>query len=229
MGLNITSWDTEYSTECKKMIKSIIDEKITCDLVQRRVRMAFENVNDAFWHEAASSTGKYHPLYACGDAGLARHTIAAAHFGERNCLAYNVDDLSRSVILAALLLHDTCKRGVNFEEKYTVFEHPILVWKLLPDEINGSTWRVICQLIASHMGKWNKPSEQDMKYGAERIIKNFEDYRGARYNNNMEFTYLPMPETPEAIIVAMSDFTASDKDCMLTLFESQKGAWKGIR
>ena len=32
-----------------------------------------------FFHEAASSTGKYHPKYALGEGGLLRHTKAACY------------------------------------------------------------------------------------------------------------------------------------------------------
>ena len=39
-----------------------------------------EALPDYFFHEAASSTGKYHPSYALGDGGLLRHTKAAVRF-----------------------------------------------------------------------------------------------------------------------------------------------------
>ena len=44
------------------------------DDIKKSVAILIEMLPDYFFHEAASSTGKYHPKYALGDGGLLRHT-----------------------------------------------------------------------------------------------------------------------------------------------------------
>ena len=40
-----------------------------------------EMLPEYWFHEAASSTGKYHPTYALGEGGLLRHSKAAIRIG----------------------------------------------------------------------------------------------------------------------------------------------------
>ena len=49
------------------------------DDIKKSVAILIEMLPDYFFHEAASSTGKYHPKYALGDGGLLRHTKAACY------------------------------------------------------------------------------------------------------------------------------------------------------
>ena len=52
-------------------------EYIVDDNIKESAKTMIELLPDYFFHEAASSTGKYHPSYALGDGGLVRHTKAA--------------------------------------------------------------------------------------------------------------------------------------------------------
>ena len=49
-------------------------EYIVDDNIKESSKTMIELLPDYFFHEAASSTGKYHPSYALGDGGLVRHT-----------------------------------------------------------------------------------------------------------------------------------------------------------
>ena len=105
-------------------------EYIVDDNIKESAKTMIELLPDYFFHEAASSTGKYHPSYALGDGGLVRHTKAAVR------VAYELlsdpaigDKYTRSekdVVIMSLILHDGLKRGLK-EEKYTRFDHPILM------------------------------------------------------------------------------------------------------
>ena len=105
-------------------------EYIVDDNIKESAKTMIELLPDYFFHEAASSTGKYHPSYALGDGGLVRHTKAAVR------VAYELlsdpaigDKYTRSekdVMIMSLILHDGLKRGLK-EEKYTRFDHPILM------------------------------------------------------------------------------------------------------
>ena len=50
------------------------------DKIKESAKTMINLLPDYFFHEAASSTGKYHPKYALGDGGLLRHTKAAVRF-----------------------------------------------------------------------------------------------------------------------------------------------------
>lgn len=230
------NFDTIYSKNSKTYFNKYINN-IQTPSIRYVTELAFSRVNEAFWHAPASSTGKYHPLYSLGDSGLARHTIAAVHFLERWFIAYDFNQIQKDAMTAALLLHDTCKSGVKFENQYTVFEHPILVNTLISiDELNNveqaKAWSFICRLINPHMGRWNVPSQRDMQHNLARIISAFSVYRGMEINadmpNLMQLISLPTPQVLEEQIIANCDYTASDKVCMLTIFDDDKGAWSGI-
>ena len=117
-------------------------------------------IPDYFFLIPASSTGKYHPKFASTKNGLLKHTKAAVR------IAYdlfetvtNFTDEDKDLIIMALIMHDGLKKGME-EEKYTRFDHPLLVSKLILENANNlkmdiSSVRRICSMIESHMGKWN--------------------------------------------------------------------------
>lgn len=115
---------------------------------------------DYFFTIPASSTGKYHPKFASTVSGLVKHTKVAVR------IAYdlfetvnNFSDNDKDLIIMALVLHDGLKKGM-IEEKYTRFDHPLLISKLIMEHsnellMNIDDVRKMCSLIESHMGKWN--------------------------------------------------------------------------
>lgn len=60
--------------------KSKIFDSVVCTIENKDIRefakQCIETIPDYFWEVGASSTGKYHPQYALGELGLARHTCA---------------------------------------------------------------------------------------------------------------------------------------------------------
>lgn len=115
---------------------------------------------DYFFSIPASSTGKYHPKFASTNNGLVKHTKVAVR------IAYdlfetvnNFTDDDKDLIIMALVMHDGLKKGM-VEEKYTRFDHPLLVSKMIMEhvdelEMDIDDVRKMCMLIESHMGKWN--------------------------------------------------------------------------
>lgn len=161
-----------------------------------------ENVNDKFFSEPASSTGKYHPNYALGNGGLVRHTKAAIRIFNSlyslDCIDMDTGDYCR----AALILHDTCKSGVNWESKYTLHEHPILVKNLLDKTFNDDRTEeeveFICtinRLVSSHMGQWNRSKYSDvvlpLPTNRDEIIVHICDYLASRKFLEVNFDILP--------------------------------------
>lgn len=134
------------------------------DDIREQTIKVLEKVNEQFFEAAASSTGKYHPQYALGKGGLYRHTRAAV--GIAACLLQldmfqYFTPRGEDYIIAALILHDVCKSGTNWEGKYTKHEHPILAADLVRDVLGAEGEpdcefiECVCPLIESHMGQWN--------------------------------------------------------------------------
>lgn len=133
-----------------------------------------------FYILAASSTGKYHPWYSLGYGGLVRHTKAAVRIAYDLLQIEQYKHLNSDAIIAALILHDTFKHGIDCGP-YTVANHPlvaaheIITWveKNLPEE-QWPKFREICDLIASHMGQWNMVNNQPLlpkpKTEAEKFV-----------------------------------------------------------
>jgi len=151
-----------------------------------------EAAPDYFYTMPASTTGKYHPAYTLGDGGLVRHTKAAVKIAE--CLLsiemYATLATKSDQIYAALILHDTVKKGLTGNQ-WTTIEHPLDAAKLLIDTARINKFddmalvENIAGMIRSHMGQWNTD-----KNGSE---------------------VLPKPETKEQKFVHQCDYLASRK------------------
>lgn len=124
-----------------------------------------ERVPSYFYEVAASSTGKYHPWYSLGFAGLVRHTKAAVLIAVDLLSLEQNKYLPADNIIAALILHDTFKHGIA-DTGYTEFEHPLIaVHEVVEfsDVVNVPELKDVADLIASHMGQWNKSKYESVE------------------------------------------------------------------
>lgn len=132
-----------------------------------RIRSSLEGliskIPDYFYKEAASSTGKYHPTFSQGKGGLLRHTKAAVKIANtllnNETIGYKFTKDEKDLIILALIMHDTVKRGIP-EERYTKIDHPLLASKLIKDNKKETTLtdeevNLVCSMIETHMGQWN--------------------------------------------------------------------------
>lgn len=165
-----------------------------------------------YWQVGASSTGKYHPQYALGDHGLARHTWALCRFMNYlfslDCIRKMFNSRERDLMRIAGMMHDTRKSGSQKEfenSKWTKFDHPILssneiakVWNNYDGKtIDIEEINIIRRAIESHMGQWNVDKR----------------------NTNIE---LPKPEDKYQILVHVCDYLASRKDIEILFDDVQK-------
>ncbi len=148
---------------------------------------------DYFFEIPASSTGKYHPKYALGKGGLVRHTKVVVRIGyellNNESIGFSFKEEEKDLLLMAMLLHDGLKSGIN-HEKYTRFDHPLLISKLILDNkdklsLNDYELTLVRNAIEAHMGQWN-----------------------VDYNGN---EVLPKPHNKYQRFVHMCDFLASKK------------------
>ena len=109
----------------------ICDNSLKSDIV-----FLINKLPDYFFEIPASSTGKYHPAYAISKGGLLKHTKVATKIAkvllDNETIGMNFSSREKDLIIMALIIHDGLKKGVC-EEKYTAFEHPLLVSRLIPE------------------------------------------------------------------------------------------------
>ena len=157
---------------------------------------------DYFYEVPASSTGKYHPSYSLGDGGLLRHSKAAMRIGYELLQDPSIGDKytsdEKDLMLMALLIHDGLKSG-NPQEKYTRFDHPILMADYLMDceenlGLEVEEIEFLGDVIKTHMGVWTT------------------DYNGNEI--------LEKPKTKYQNFVHMCDYLASRK-CILVPFDEE--------
>ncbi len=123
-----------------------------------------ETIPNYFWEVGASSTGKWHPKYALGEFGLARHTCALVrilnHILSIDCYKNNYTSRERDLMRVAGIMHDSMKSGTDEDyarSKYTKFDHPILAANNIRkmQGLSNDEIEVIATTIESHMGQWN--------------------------------------------------------------------------
>lgn len=117
---------------------------------------------DYFFTMPASTTGKYHPEYSLGEGGLVRHTQAAVKIAADLLSLEQYKKLNKDTIIAALILHDSIKKGFD-GSKYTAFSHPLDASEFLAKQASKRKFKGISEqvdnvrrLIESHMGQWNE-------------------------------------------------------------------------
>jgi hypothetical protein len=161
--------------------------------IREWVETALTIVPDYFFSVPASSTGKYHPQYALGEGGLARHTQAAVGIAQElfRVEMFSLDEMEQDCITAALILHDTYKSGTD-HCRFTVTEHPLVAveqfskHQQLTNVLTPRQYEMIFDCIAHHMGQW------------------ITDYKSKR-------EVLEKPKTKIAKIAHLCDYIASRK------------------
>lgn len=181
------------------------------DSAKRFAELCIETIPEYFWHAPASSTGKYHPNYALGEGGLARHTVALCkimnHIFSLDWFKQKYNAEERDCLRLAGLMHDTRKSGSqeDYEKsKWTKFDHPIqaadVVYKTYIDNKDSLSTRgiyidMICKAIESHMGQWSTDKRSSV--------------------------VLPVPEADYQALLHICDYLASRKDIEV-LFDDTK-------
>ncbi len=193
--------------EKAKIFDSLLDT-FENDDIKNFAKECIETIPIYFWNVGASSTGKYHPQYALGDLGLARHTCALVRFLNHifnvECFGGKFTSRERDLMRVAGIMHDSMKSGNDDDyarNKYTKFDHPLLAAEevrkmigFIPEE----EVELVAHTIESHMGAWNT------------------DRRSS--------TVLPLPVDKYQKMVHLADYLASRKDVEVLFdgFESAK-------
>lgn len=181
--------------EKSKIFDSLLDTFENED-IKNFANECIETIPSYFWNVGASSTGKYHPQYALGDLGLARHTCVLVRFLNHilniDCYKNDFTSRERDLLRVAGIMHDSRKSG-NDEDyarnKFTRFEHPLLaaneirtIIGFIPEE----ELELVANTIESHMGQWNTDKRS-------KVV-------------------LPLPENKYQKMLHLADYLASRKD-----------------
>lgn len=164
-----------------------------------------ETIPNYFWNVGASSTRKYHPQYALGDLGLARHTCALVRFLNHilniDCFKNEYTSRERDLLRVAGIMHDSRKSGDDeaySNNKFTKFDHPILAANEIRTMIGfipEKEVEFVAHAIESHMGAWNTDKRS-------KVI-------------------LPTPETEAQKLLHLADYLASRKDIDVQFGENE--------
>jgi len=195
-----------------KLVQPILDTFENED-IKEFVVVLLDDFPDYIWHVGASSTGKYHPAYSLGEAGLMRHQIAVVRFLnfflELEQYGSKLTSRERDLIRLAGFVHDGRKSGSqeDYEKsKYTRFNHPVL----MADVIRGFDGQyltheeieLIADTISKHMGQWNTDKKTNIELPKPnnkfaRMV-HVADYLASRKCLTMDFSdYVMVQETME--------------------------------
>ena len=196
--------------EKSKIFDSLLDTFENED-IKNFANECIETIPNYFWDIGASSTGKYHPQYALGDLGLARHTCALVRFLNHilniDCYKNEFTSRERDLLRVAGIMHDSRKSGDDEDysrNKFTRFEHPILAAneiRTIIGFIPEDEVELVASTIESHMGQWNTDKRSK--------------------------TVLPLPENKYQKILHLADYLASRKDIEV-LFDGYEAPKKEI-
>lgn len=151
-------------------------------VIKNIVEKVIVNTPTIYFGASTSSTGKHHPKATNGLTGLVKHSVATM-LTAKELLANEIimsvfqmnqlNELDKEIILAASLLHDNGKYGIEEKDEnvkyYTLGEHPRLFKGLaekagLHEELKGDDLEILCKinnLIETHMGQWNKVRDKE--------------------------------------------------------------------
>lgn len=176
--------------------------------IKNYAQECIETIPNYFWEVGASSTGKYHPQYALGELGLARHTCALVRFLNHilsiDCFKNEYTSRERDLLRVAGIMHDSRKSGDDeaySKNKFTKFDHPVLAAneiRTIIGFIPENEVEFVAQVIETHMGQWNTDKRSK--------------------------TILPLPENKYQKILHLADYLASRKDIevLFTGYETPK-------
>lgn len=165
----------------EREINLIVDEDL------RMVVKSYMNdfTPDYFWFDGASSSGKYHPAFAQGVGGLVRHTKAVVMFAEEllrmSSYAYMKEEY-KDYVIAACIVHDTCKYGIEDFDKAEYKNHAanaanaFSVWC---EDCGFRCPELLTNAIRAHMGQWSTNKEDRPFTNIDRCV-HLADYMASR-------------------------------------------------
>lgn len=228
----------------KEEIFNEIIETFENEDIKEFANTVIDNFDPYVFTIPASSTGKYHPHYSLGEAGLVRHTVAVVrflnHMFDVESIGNQFTSRERDLLRVAAIAHDCKKSGdqTDYEKsKYTKFDHPLRAANFIKsfNLLDDNERSFVAHCIESHMGAWNTskrdpgivlPKPQD-KY---QILLHVCDYLASRKDIEMRFDISPefkdtttKPETPPDINTWIVPFGKHKGKTMREIYSEDPG------
>lgn len=129
--------------------------KIKDTNVRTFTEAALEAVDDKFYTEPASSSGKFHPPEDNGAGGVVRHVKKGIVVVEQFARRAVFSEMERDIALSAFLLHDSCKNGVVWG-KDTDYTHGYLASEWLKQFRLEDAFakETLLDAVRYHMAPW---------------------------------------------------------------------------
>lgn len=177
---------------------------IKSESIRELAENLIEEIPDYFFEVPASSSGKYHPAYTLGLAGLLRHEQAMCKIANAllDLEMFVFDDDTKDLIILACIMHDTRKHGVP-KQAFGVANHPSLAaravgaYEDIGEYLTEEQIELLCGAINAHMGQFN-----------------------CDYKTKKEI--LPKPKNKVENFVFLCDYLASRKYITVDLEESNE-------
>ena len=185
-------------------------------IVNEDLRMAVKSymekaTPDYFWTDGASSSGKYHPKFSQGIGGLVRHTKAVVMFAEEllrmSSYAYMREEY-KDYVIAACILHDTAKYGVEEYDKAEYKNHARnasdAFFYYCVEVIEYIPHYLLLNAIASHMGQWSTDKDDRPFTSVDRCV-HMADYMASR-------SFIDIPSITEEYMDIACEYAAETHD-----------------
>ena len=212
-------------------LNSEIDKNVKTALYRDVAKYILKSCDDLNATEAASSSGKYHPIADLGYQGLIRHSKMVAELVNIMVRAIPQYDsaMEHDIVYISALLHDMCKyEAKEGEEKVnTNSDHPTKMMEL----VRKASKDYITELEAA--GKPAMTDEQKTRYEAdwERVASNIGSHM-SRWNEIKDYSsgrpkvvgYNPLPTTFEQYIIVFADLISANATLPETMFDMKNEA-----
>lgn len=196
---------------------------IHIDEIRDFCKLLLTDADDYFFENAASSTGKYHPQYALGNGGLARHSITVAlimnDILETNC--YDFTRIEKDLLICAAIVHDIKKYG-NGNSSFTVKNHPELAGDYVIEECKKTNLKsdyaiFIYDAVLTHMGQFGNIQPHT---DAQKLL-HIADCLASRKYLETNFNALELPKA--SVITESTVKSNKDPGDFLLTFGKYKG------
>jgi len=159
-------------------------ERIYNEEIREFAKLCICAAPDYFFLDCPASTaGKYHPIDELGPDGTIIHTKKVFTVIYELCRALDCEN-HRDELLAAGLIHDLRKQGVESVTGHTVRNHPALAADLV-EEVQDATqilsdesYRIIRTAVGYHYGPWSSGDWKKplARYTPEELCLYLADY-----------------------------------------------------
>lgn len=150
---------------------------ITDNSLKEFVSIILTGTDDWFYHDPASTSGKYHPKFALGDGGLVRHTRAVVYWVKELSRSemFNVDARQTELLIAGAIMHDIRKHTATggYVAKHARAAHDLVIETQSQNSglLSADEAKYIADAISTHMGIWGvRDGERKPTSDSEKLL-----------------------------------------------------------